>query len=146
MQLFKRQKDNTSTPEEPQTDYSGYTEPEPTVPATDTSDGRRFVTIPSLIILIVVVVVLGIVLSYNGTKPATSPKKAPAKSGTSHNVQKTPAPTQSAAAGSNNGAQPTTPGSLNNTGPGDVIGLFIATTVAAAGLHYVIVLRRLRAD
>jgi hypothetical protein len=37
---------------------------------------------------------------------------------------------------------PATPNSLPNNGPGNVIALFIGTSLAAAGLHYVITVRR----
>lgn len=144
MKLFQRPNANAAS-ENPQSDYPDQKEPDPVRPPADTADRTRLMTMQSLLVLIVVVVALGIVLSHGGTKSANSPQKTPAKPGTNHKVNKTPAAPQSGAA-ADSAAQPAAPGSLSNTGPGDVIGLFAATSVAAAGLHYVITLRRLKSS
>lgn len=49
----------------------------------------------------------------------------------------------SSSSSSNNGASSiSSTGKLPNNGPGDVIGIFVSTTFAAAGLHYIVTLRR----
>lgn len=81
----------------------------------------------------------------NSTRPATAPKKTPAKPGSGHSAQKTP-PSPQTTTSSNNAAQSAATGNLADTGPGDVIGWFIITAIVATGLRYRIVLHRLKTD
>jgi cytoskeletal protein RodZ len=74
-------------------------------------------------------------LTVNGSSPAASGSTRP---GTSNPPASTPAPSSS----STPNTPSSTAGTLPNNGPGDVAAIFAGTSLAAAGLHYIISVRR----
>ncbi len=115
---------------------------------------RLVLTIFAAIVLIVLIVMLARWIYHKThhktvTVPTTS-QTAPVKS---TSTPTTSAPTSntnsSASQPTNTSTTPTTSTTpvnstqITNTGPGNVAGLFVGASLAAAGLHYIISLRRL---
>lgn len=80
-------------------------------------------------------------VSGPGTAPGTNPAQT-------ENGQKKDQASGSASRDSNDSQSsvasttPTTGGELPNSGPGSVLAIFVGTSLAAAGLHYIVNLRR----
>ncbi|HUY85066.1 MAG TPA: hypothetical protein VMU97_00960 [Candidatus Dormibacteraeota bacterium] len=151
MKLFHRQNTNASVPGEP-----GSSEREDQVKRAWRAMAIR-ILISALVIVAIALAAAWALRSAQHT--TTSRPKTPAKTATSgaktpqaskpktSQPSKTSGPSSSAATGS-----PTHPatapagGNLTNTGPGDVIGWFVATSLSATGFYYFVVLRRYKAE
>jgi len=153
MKLFHRQNANASVPGEP-----GSSEREDQV--------KRAWRAMAIRILISALVVVAIALAaawalHSAQHTTTSRPKTPAKTATSgaktpqapkpnsktSQPPKTSGSSSSATTGgpARSGTAPTG-GNLTNTGPGDVIGWFVATSLSATGFYYLVILRRYHAE
>lgn len=114
---------------------------------------------PALIIYSVLAIAVAILVVFGGRwvyhKVHNSNKPTPAPAGnnspaapsdnqpTNQNTQNTPNnPNSNASSQPSSTSQPAQNTALPNTGPGDVVAIFAAVTIAAAGLHYIYVLRK----
>lgn len=143
MKLFRRQNTNASTPEGPAS-------------SEQEDQFRRAWRAMALRLLVSALVVALIALAaawaLSGNRQTTpSHQKAPAKEATSGaKIPQTSKPkaSQPSSAGSSSSPPKAAPsgGSLTNTGPGDVAGWFVITSLTATGFYYLVILRRLNAQ
>lgn len=115
-------------------------------PSKDSSGAAPIVRIIGLVIAGVVLVVLLVLAArwiyhkahQNNTKPTSTTKTTPAAPSTNQPAQGAPTSpgTTTPPSSSSQNAQ------LPNNGPGDVAAIFIGSSLAAAGLHYIITIRR----
>ena len=133
MALFRRQ-DSTQTPSNvSQIEYQQ-------------SDGRRW---PMLFAALAAALLIALALFYGGRwvyrsifgddTPAPAPVQPTRENGLK--PQTTEPPLNPSPSPKSNTPAPT-PSQLPNNGPGNVVAIFITTSLAAAGLHYIISLRR----
>lgn len=83
----------------------------------------------------------------NNATENTGTLQLPQESSNSSNQSTNSQPSSSSSTGTNSGSSSTSSGATNskalaNTGPGNVAAVFAGSTLAAAGLHYIISLRR----
>ena len=137
-------------------------EPEPryhtaTLPEGRTEHGqslvRLAVAIVAGIILIILIVLLArwIYHAAHNSEPTPTPAPSVSTPATSNTDQNQPSSSNSGSAPTaspNNqpAASSSSQTKLPNNGPGDVIGIFIGASLAAAGLHYIVSLRRFVKD
>ena len=145
------QSDQTNAPVEAEPRYVPTTA---TLPIERTEHGhawlRLVATILAAIILIAVIVFLARWIYHSSHKKAvgttSTTLKVPAASSSSNTSQTPAAPTSSSNPPQTSSGTPTTPGVTNtqitNTGPGNVAAIFVGSSLAAAGLHYIISIRR----
>jgi hypothetical protein len=146
MAIFRR---NTSELPESQVEYS------------DASGARQWIALAFYILLALAVAVLVVLAGrwvYHKVHNSSGPNPAPvAPQGVTQaplaspnttkkalppsSTNKTPSPTPTPPAPNRS---TTTPGALPNNGPGDVVALFAAVSLAAAGLHYIVAIRRVQ--
>lgn len=156
MELIDSEEDNKTALPEPEPRYRSAS-------ATVNNDqgGQAWLRILAAILVGLILVILIVLLArwvyhrvhHNATPvPATS-QQSPANSSASKTSGAQPAansnsaPAQSSGSASNSTSSPSssqtgTSTKLTNTGPGDVAAIFVGTALAAAGLHYIISLRR----
>lgn len=133
-------------------------EPEPryhtaTLPSEKTEHGQGIVRIIAAILAGIILIVLIVLLArwiYHSahhaavTPPPSTSLKTPAASSNNNANGATPSSGTPPTASPNN--PPSAPSSsspqITNTGPGDVAAIFAGTALAAAGLHYIVQLRR----
>lgn len=130
-------------------------EPEPRhksePPAKDSGSGQAVVRIVALVLAAIIIVILLIILArwiyhvaHHNSAPAasnsSSANKQPALPGAQSGARGTPAGGNKPSA--NSKTAPAGGGKIADTGPGDVAGLFIGATLAAAALHFIISVRR----
>lgn len=78
-----------------------------------------------------------------GTNLPAQPDTSRESGGSSPSPSPTPTPSTPSSPNPGTNQNPTPPsGQLPNNGPGDVIALFVGTSLAAAALHYIVSLRR----
>lgn len=134
--------------------------PESQVEYRESSNAKRWLTLLIYIVVALAVAVLVVLAGrwlYHQVHDTSSPNPAPVapkstdqgkKAAPNSSSGSKPGSNQSGGSksggtSSNNGNKPApSPGALPNNGPGDVIALFIGSSLAAAGLHYAIALRR----
>jgi len=133
-------------------------EPEPryhtaTLPAGKTEHGQSIVRILAAILVGLILIVLIVLLArwiYHKAHhtsvvvptPSTS-QKAPANSSNNNPSGAAPSSGNPSAPADNTPSAPSTGNSqITNTGPGDVAAIFAGTALAAAGLHYIISVRK----
>jgi cytoskeletal protein RodZ len=134
-------------------------EPEPryhtaTLPEGRTEHGqslvRLAVAIVAGIILIILIVLLArwIYHAAHNSEPTPTPAPSVSAPSTSSPDQKQPSDSNSGSAptASPNNQSSSATTKLPNNGPGDVVGIFIGASLAAAGLHYIVSLRRFVKD
>lgn len=134
--------------------------PPPIVTQVHRREGRRW-TILATYLIVALLVAAGVVFGgrwiYHKVHKSNNAQPAPASGGkvpqapTSTNKQSgasssTNKPSTSSGQSSSSQPPTSTPqgGQITNTGPGDVIAIFVASSLAAAALHYIISLRRSR--
>lgn len=128
--------------------------PPPIITQVRRREGRQW-TMLLIYMLIALIVAAGVVLGgrwiYNSVRDNEPAKETATTTERTVEPPAATAPNQSGAAPQAPSNQPSptpTPSTarqgdeLADTGPGEVIALFIAATVAASGLHYIISLRR----
>jgi hypothetical protein len=148
---------------EPEPPEGALPEPEPRYKKAEPEDkpghGQAWLRLLAAIIIGLVLVVLIVLLArwvYHKSHhkvvpvPATS-QKAPASSPNNSAAGAQPSGGSSTPSGSSSNSASNNPSSSNpspsspkitNTGPGDVAAIFVGTSLAAAGLHYLISVRR----
>lgn len=138
-------------------------EPEPryqtsTLPVKKTEHGQAWARLAAAIVAAIILIVLIVLLarwiyhkahnhatggtSTTQTRPSASvnnPSSSSASGQSSSNSSANSSGSSNQTGTSNN---PTTPGQITNTGPGDVAAIFLASSLAAAGLHYIVSVRR----
>jgi cytoskeletal protein RodZ len=135
-------------------------EPEPryhtaSLPIEKTEHGQSLLRTLAAILVGLILIVLIVLLArwiYHKTHhavtptPATSSQQSAASSSAKNESGAQPAPSQSAGTSSN----PSTPATgsssgtkqITNTGPGETAAIFVGASLAAAGLHYIVTVRR----
>jgi cytoskeletal protein RodZ len=133
-------------------------EPEPryhtaSLPTEKTEHGQSIIQILAAVLAGLILIVLIVLLarwiyhkahhaSVATPTPSTS-QKTPATSYNNHTSGAQPSSSSSSAPATNNPASSAPSNTqITNTGPGDVAAIFAGVTLAAAGLHYIISLRR----
>jgi len=132
-------------------------EPEPryhteTLPSEKTEHGQGIVRIIAAILAGIILIVLIVLLArwiYHSahhtevTPPPSTSLKTPAASSNNKTGGARPSGGNTPAPAANTPSTPSAGSSqITNTGPGDVAAIFAGTVLAAAGLHYIISIRR----
>lgn len=136
MAIFRRKNSNIDTDGVSQIEFPSNT-------------GRRW---PMLFVALAAALIIALGLFYGGRwayrsifsddEPAIPAEQTAKEDNTSTQPQATPQPTPAPSTSPGNGGAAATPDRLPNNGPGEVVALFIGTSLAAAGLHYIVTLRR----
>lgn len=137
-------------------------EPEPryhtaTMTVEKTEHGQSIVRILASILVGLILIVLIVLLARwiyhkahhaSETTPPSTTLKVPASSSNNNSNSARPGSGSPPTASPNNSSNPPSSSSptsnqqITNTGPGDVAAIFVGTTLAAAGLHYVLNVRK----
>ena len=136
-------------------------EPEPryhtaTMPVEKTEHGQGIVRILASILVGLILIVLIVLLArwiyhkaHHASETTPTPSttlKVPSASSNKNTGGSRPGSGTPQTASPNNSSSASTPSATNqqitNTGPGDVAAIFVGTTLAAAGLHYILSVRR----
>jgi cytoskeletal protein RodZ len=135
-------------------------EPEPRyhtaiLPVEKSEHGQSIVRILASILVGLILIVLIVLLARwiyhkahhaSENVPPSTTLKVPASSSkpTNNNAQPQPGTGTPPTASPNNASNPPTGSNtqITNTGPGDVAAIFVGTTLAAAGLHYILNVRK----
>lgn len=151
MDLIQSEQENVPVEAEPR-----YVSKTASLPAEKTEHGQAWLRILVISLATIVIIVL-IVLFSRWVYQKINQKDQPAPAATqqtpaesSRNAQEDSQPAGNAGGGSGPSttpqANPNTPGAnsppIANTGPGDVVAIFVGTTLAAGGLHYLISMRK----
>ncbi len=123
--------------------------PPPLVTPPDETEERHWRSL-AIYAILALLVAIGVVFGgrwiyHQFNKPATkpAPTRPTSPPSTAPSTPTKPSPTPSPIPSTSQG-QPAAGqgGQIANTGPGDVVAIFIAASLAAAALHYIITLRR----
>jgi hypothetical protein len=136
-------------------------EPEPryhtaTFPVEKSEHGQSIVRILASILVGLILIVLIVLLARwiyhkahhasETTPPPSTTLKVPSNTSNKNTGASRPSSGTPQTASPNNSPNPPASSSTNqqltNTGPGDIAAIFVGTTLAAAGLHYILSLRR----
>ena len=116
-------------------------------PPNDEGDPNWLRELAILVIAVIIIILLVLLARWiyhevhhkNNNSGASTSQKTPAKA--SGSKQSTAKKGGKTSAGSSNKAGSSS--QIANTGPGNVVAIFIGSSLAAAGLHYIISVRRL---
>lgn len=131
-------------------------EHDPELSGNGNGNGRQWLRIVALILLAAVIIFLLVLLArwiyhevHGGTqtKTGTSQEQKKGQSGNSSSGASDQGSPAALPGGTSGGANNSNTGSNNqaslpNNGPGDVAAIFVGASLAAAGLHYIVSLRR----
>jgi hypothetical protein len=120
------------------------------LPADKTEHGQTWVRTVAVIFAAIIAITLIVLLArwiYHSTHHAVTPPpstslKTPAASPDNNPSGSQPGSGTPPTASPNNPTSAPTGPQITNTGPGDVAAIFAGTVLAAAGLHYIISIRR----
>jgi cytoskeletal protein RodZ len=155
VELIQSEQPNVAVEPQPEPRYHTAS-----LPVEKTEHGQTWLRTLAVILVGLVLVVLIVLLArwiYHRShhavapQPSTTSLQSPANSSAKKASGAQPSNNAGSAAPSSGSSsatttpQPTTTGTnsqITNTGPGDVAAIFVATSLAAAGLHYILSLRR----